>query len=133
MRARSVRPALLALACCVVVSCASGEQEGTPGHAVQQFYDHLNEGRYDAATELYGSEARGLIDDPAFSSEDAFHEFALAETKQRTVSGVNVIDSQTDEAEAEVEYEVRYEDGSSKRGTIRLTREDGVWKLGLVR
>ncbi len=132
MRPRYVRRLLLTLACCAVVFCASGEKDGTPGHAVQQFYDHLNAGRYAAAKQLYSAEALAVIDDPALSSEDAFHEFAVTETKQRTVSEVVVISSETGEAEAEVEYEVRYGDGGYKRSTVRLTLEDGVWKLGLV-
>jgi hypothetical protein len=132
MRVRLVRPALVAAACCALVFCASGEKEGSPGHAVQQFYEHLNAGSYDAAKRLYGAEALAVIDDPNLSSAEGFHEFALAETKQRTVSKVIVLDSQTGEDEAEVEYEVRYKDGSWKRGTVRLTREGGAWKLGLV-
>ena len=116
----------------LVPGCSSGPQEGSPGHTVQQFFERLNDGNYDSAKALYDADALQAVDDPAVSSPEAFSQWALSETKRGTLSDVRILESETGESEAQIDYELRYMDGSSKRGSVRLTQEQGQWRLGLV-
>jgi hypothetical protein len=121
---------LILVAIGLLLACSkSGEAEG-PGGVVQQFYDQLNSGNYSAAKEMYNAEARATLNDPEVSSAAGFRTWANTQTKDRTISRVEIIESASDETGATVDYEIQYRDGSAKRGQVRLTQEEGEWKLG---
>jgi hypothetical protein len=127
---RQPRLALLVLALGLVLACSqSGEAEG-PGGAVQLFYQQLNSGNYNAAKEMYNSEVRATLNDPEVSSASGFRTWADSQTKERTISKVEILESVSDETGATIDYEIRYRDGSKKKSQVHLTQEEGEWKLG---
>jgi hypothetical protein len=126
------QPALLLILLVIglMLACSkSGEAEG-PGGAVQQFYEQLNSGNYNAAKEMYNAEARATLNDPELSSAAGFRTWANTQTKDRTISKVEILESASDESGATIDYEIQYRDGSTKRGQVQLTQEEGEWKLG---
>ena len=121
---------LLVLALGLMLACSqSGEAEG-PGGAVQLFYQQLNDGNYNAAKEMYNSEVRATLDDPEVSSAAGFRTWANTQTKDRTISKVEILESTADETGATIDYEIVYRDGSTKKSRVRLIQEEGGWKLG---
>jgi hypothetical protein len=125
-------PLLLILA--LIPACSSGpdEAEGAGG-AVQRFYGHLNDGDYAAAKDLYNQAALELLNDPDFSTDDSFREWAQGHTKNGTISAVTIVGSEElDSGETRVEFQISYEDGSTTSGEVTATLEDGEWKLGLL-
>lgn len=116
----------------LILACAPGADESGPGGAVQRLYRHLNDGDYAAAKGLYNSEARALLDDPDFSSEEGFRTWARQHTREGTVSNVDILSVDTVGEEARVEFRIVFEDGSSESGQVTATLEDGEWKLGLL-
>ena len=135
MRHRSISLLSAALIAGLILGCSAGVEEGSPGQAVQIFYQHLNDGAYDDARSLYNQEALAVIEDPNFSSEESYREWARSETKQGLVDRVEIVDTTLDEtgSSATVAYEVVYTDGTTKPTETVLTREDGAWKIGLIR
>ena len=115
----------------LLLGCSSSPDNG-PAQAVKDFYRHLNNENYRGAMSLYNAEARGVLEDPSTSSAEGFAEWARAETKDGKVDEVRVLQEQADEASATVEYEVVYKDGTRANHTVKLTLEDGAWKLGLI-
>jgi hypothetical protein len=127
---RQPRLALLILVLGLILACSqSGEAEG-PGGAVQLFYQQLNSGNYNAAKEMYNAEVRATLDDPELSSPSGFRTWANTQTKDRTISKVEILESASDETGATIDYEIKYRDGSTKKGQVHLTQEEGEWKLG---
>lgn len=121
---------ILVLVLGLALACSSGGESADPGGAVQLFYKHLNNGKYNDAKEMYNAEARATLDDPEVSSEAGFRSWADTQTKQRSIAEVEILSSATDDSGATVDYEIRYEDGSVKKSRVKLTQEDGAWKLG---
>jgi hypothetical protein len=134
MRQCSIGLLSVALFAGLIAGCSTGVEEGSPGNVVQTFYQHLNDGSYGDARMLYNEDALAVVEDPNFGSEDSYREWARVETKQGTVSRVDIVDTTLDEtgAAATVAYEVVYNDGSTKSAEISLTQENGVWKVGLI-
>lgn len=134
MRQRSIGLVSVAIFAGLIAGCSAGVEEGSPGNVVQTFYEHLNDGSYGDAKALYNQEALAIVDDPDFGSEAQYREWALDETKQGTVTRVEIVDTTVDESgtAATVAYEVVYSDGSTKSAEIPLTQENGVWKVGLI-
>jgi hypothetical protein len=116
----------------LMLSCSQSTDEGGPGGAVKQFYGHLNNGDYQAAKAMYDAEARKTVEDPELFSEAAFRSWAEEQTKRRSITGVEVLQAVDDETGADIEYEISYRDGSSKRSSVRATQEEGTWKLGFA-
>jgi len=116
----------------LILGCSSGEPPAGPADAVQTFYEHLNNGDYGKAMELYNAEARKVLADPDSASAGAFAEWAKEATKDGTIELVDVMNENEGEAGATVEYQVRYSDGTRSVHTVKLTFEDGSWKLGLI-
>jgi hypothetical protein len=133
----------LALACAACSSsskdaeapapAAPAPQDTAPGDAVQRFYDRLNVADYGGAWELYHAEARSSLEQVGVSGTGSgLSDWATQETKRGSIAGVTIVNSSVAGTSATVRFEVRYRDGSSKRGTVDLRQEDGRWKLGLV-
>jgi len=116
----------------LILACAPGAEESGPGGAVQRFYRNLNDGDYATAKALYNAEARALLDDPDFSSEEGFRTWARQHTREGTISKVDILTVDTAGEEARVEYRILFEDGSAETGEVTATLEDGEWKLGLL-
>jgi len=133
-----MRPMTLArLACLLLVGllCACvGAQEDTdsPEATVKAFYGHLNSGSDSAAKELYTVESRKMFDDPEMASDNAFAEWVASETKQSTISEVTILDQTGDETNAEISFEIHYEDGSRAARKVSMARENGAWRLELI-
>ncbi len=128
---RSLLFALLLLPA-LMLSCSQSTDEGGPAGAVKQFYTHLNNGDYQAAKEMYDSETRKTVEDPVLFSEAGFRSWAEEQTRRRSITRVEVIQAVDDETGADIEYEITYRDGSSKRSRVRSTLEEGEWKLGFA-
>jgi hypothetical protein len=122
----------VALCCGPILNCASGEEEGGPGHTVQQFYRHLNDGAYVEAKGLYNAEALAVLDDPDVSSDEGFRAWAQQETKSGIISEVTIVNSSVEEMSAAVEFEIVYGDGTRLQRSVTLTQEAGQWKLGFI-
>jgi hypothetical protein len=99
---------------------------------VEEFYERLNDGDYRRAMALYNAEARQVLDDPDSASTEGFAEWAKLETKNGTVDRVQVMDERADEENATVDFQVVYSDGTRTVHTVKLTLEEGEWKLGLI-
>jgi hypothetical protein len=135
MRHRSICLLSAALLASLILACSGGVEEGSPGQTVQIFYQHLNDGAYDDARNLYNQEALAVIEDPNFGSEEGYREWARSETKQGLVDRVEIVDTTLDEtgSSATVAFEVVYTDGTTKPAETVLILEDGAWKIGLIR
>lgn len=133
MTSRRASWTALILAVGLIAGCSGGssEEEG-PGGAVQQFYRHLNDGDYAAAKAMYSAEVLAVLDDPEVSSEEGFRSWARTETKEGSVSAVDILGEEAAEEEVRIEYRVDYRDGTSKTGSVTVTQRDGVWKLGFL-
>ena len=120
---------LLALSLC---GCSSEPADTGPGAAVRQFYDRLNQGDHTGAIALYSAESRGVLDDPAGSG--VFGGWAEGETKGRSVAEVRIVSTaeHAGGGGAEVQFEVRYRDGTSVTRQVSLVQEDGAWRLGFI-
>jgi hypothetical protein len=125
---------LLALAGLLMSGCASSEQgAGEAAQAVQDFYEHLNDGDYDAARALYNAEARDVLLDPNTASEDAYSAWAKLETKEGKIDRVEIVgEEEIPEQGTKVQYRVVYSDGSSVERSVPVTLEQGAWKIGLI-
>ena len=113
----------------VCLACSGG---GGPADSVKLFYDHLNQGNYTEAMSLYSAEAMETVEDLAQHADISFEQFAETLTNHGTLDGVKILDTAVDGQTATVQYRLDYGNGSSKQGTVELTRENGEWKLGLV-
>jgi hypothetical protein len=125
-------PLVLLLLPVLMLSCSQSTDEGGPGGAVKRFYTHLNNGDYQAAKEMYDAEVRKTVDDPELFSEAGFRSWAEEQTKRRSIARVEVLQATGDETATDVEYEITYRDGSSKKSRVRLTQEEGEWRLGFA-
>jgi hypothetical protein len=121
---------IILLSLVLMLACSqSGKAEG-PGGAVQLFYQQLNDGNYNSAKEMYSAEARATLDDPELSSAGGFRTWAETQTKNRSISNVNILQELGDDGGATIDFEITYRDGTTKTSQVRLTEEDGEWKLG---
>ncbi len=117
----------LAIVLALALNCTGRNAESE--ELLSTFYDNLSRGNYAEAMALYSSSAAESLE----GASDAFADWAKEETRSGTVTGVRVL--QATEAATDstvVEYEVRFADGSKKRGRVTLMREDGSLKMGLV-
>jgi hypothetical protein len=128
---RMIATTLLMLAALALGGCSgSGQAEdGTPGAAVQNFYGHLGHGSYEAAQAMYSAEAREIVADP-----EMFRSWADQATRQGTIDKVIIVDSAIaeDQANATVDFEIAFRDGSTEAYSVQLVDDAGDWKLGLV-
>jgi hypothetical protein len=128
---------LLAVACSSAppsgeteVGAAKDKSKGAPGETVERFFEHLNRGEYTEAMALYDSKTLDVFeDDPDGSS---FATWAAAQSKDGTLDEVKILLEAAAAESANVEFELVYADGSTKRGKTTLTREGEAWKMGLV-
>jgi hypothetical protein len=132
MSDKSLLPLLLLLLLGLVLSCSQETEEEGPQGAVKRFYRHLNSGDYQAAKEMYNAEARVTIDDPELFSEAGFRKWAEEQTNNGSIKGVEILQAVDDDTGADIEYEISYRDGTTKRSRVRLTQEEGEWKLGFA-
>jgi len=125
---------LLALAGLLMSGCASSDEAaGEAAQTVQEFYEHLNDGNYDAARSLYNAEARGVLLDPNSASDEAYSAWAELETKEGKIDRVEIVgEEETPEEGTSVQYRVVYSDGSSVERAVAVTLEQGKWKIGLI-
>jgi len=122
--------AIILLAFGLMLACSqSGEAEG-PGGAVQLFYEQLNDGNYNSAKDMYSTEARATLDDPELSSAGGFRTWANTQTKERSITNVEVLQEERDDSGSTIDYRITYRDGSTKTSQVRMTEEEGAWKLG---
>jgi hypothetical protein len=132
MRNRAGLILIIVTALAVIAACSSGPDDSGPGGTVQRFYTHLNDGDYAAAKALYNTEARTLLDDPDFSSEEGFRTWAEQHTRQGSIAEVRILSEETTEGEARVEFEIVFDDGATQAGQVTATLEEDKWKLGLL-
>ncbi len=118
------------LLCALPLACSSAPTG--PEQAIQDFYRHLNEGAYSKAMSLYNSEAHAVFEDPETAGSSVFGEWARSETKDGRVDRVQVLQQETSDDRASVEFEIVYADGTRVSRSVALTREGGEWKLGLI-
>jgi len=81
---------------------------------------------------LYDAEAHEFLEDPSTIEDSSFAEWARLETKSGAIDTVRVLAEEISETTANVDFEVVYRDGSTAKHNVRLTREDGQWKLGMI-
>lgn len=129
------RSGVLVLVVLALLNGCSSERptESGPGGAVRQFYDLLNRGDLTAAMGLYSAEARTAIGD-ATGSDSPFGDWAEQETKARSVADVRIVSTieREDGSGADVQFEVRYRDGSAVTRQVSLVQEGGGWRLGFI-
>jgi hypothetical protein len=113
-------------------ACSRGVDAEGPAGAVQLFYEQLNDGKYNNAKEMYSTEVRATLDDPEVSSEVGFRTWADTQTKNRTISEVEILAEVSDESGATVDFRIAYRDGTAKTSQVKLTQENGEWKLGFA-
>jgi len=125
---------LVILMFAVMASCSGAPDDG-PGPTVQRFFDHMNTGDYDAAKSLYTAEVLAVLEDPEFSSDDSFRDWAAQLTRDGTIASVEISATETDPTDAStalVRYEIRFQDGSTQPGEVTLTEGESGWRLGLI-
>jgi len=132
MRSRTNLCWLVVVAVGLIPACGPGAEESGPGGAVQRFYRHLNDGDYATAKALYNAETRKMLDDPDLSSEEGFREWAAQQTRDGSISRVEILSAEIAGDEARVEFEIRFRDGSTQAGQVTAKLEDGEWKLGFL-
>lgn len=120
---------LLALLALVAISGCSSPESDPAAAAVTEFYGALNEGDHDRALGHYSEQLGRTLGDP----ESGFDEWAAAETKEGSISRIEISEAEEVEGEKTVTYVIRYEDGSSAPRSVGLTETDGEWKLGFIR
>jgi len=124
---------VLLLALALILACSGTDEASGPGGAVQRFYEHLNSGDYADAKSLYNAEALELLNDPDFSSEEGFANWAKEHTKAGSISEVTILGTEALESGgSRVEFQINYDDGSSTTAEVTATEENGEWKLGLL-
>jgi len=105
---------------------------GSPESTVKAFYEHLNNGEYSKAKDLYTTEARQLVDGQLMALAGGFAKFGEQESKGGTISEVKILSSQVRGEGATVQYQVLYKDGSATTKSVSLTKEGGSWKMGVI-
>ena len=113
-------------------ACSGGGGVGSPDSVVQEFYAQVNDGEA-GAVEYYDASTRAMFEDPEMAGDNAFVEWTRSESRQGTIQEVEILDSSVEADSAEVSFRVSYADGSSRDAAVSMTREDGIWKLGLIR
>ena len=126
----SYRTLFTILLCALALACSSPPTG--PEAAIQEFYVHLNEGHYTRAISLYDSEARKEFQDAESSGNTVFGEWARSETKDGEFDRVQIVEQETSDDHASVEFQIVYTDGTRVRRSVTLTRENGAWKLGFI-
>lgn len=124
---RLLRAALIATFAIVLFSCSSNSPEGV----VIRFYKSLNASDYSKAKEMYTAEALQFVDTQL--PGDRFVQWADMETRKGTIQDVKVNSADTRGEGSDLSFSVVYKDGSSVDKTVTLKRENGDWKLGLIR
>lgn len=105
----------------------------SPEGTVEQFYQYLNAGEYSKAKELYNTEARQMVDGELMALRGGFSNWADTETRKGTIEKVKAINSQVRGEGATVDYVIVYKDGTNVSKSVPLTKENGSWKIGLIR
>ena len=123
-------PVLCLLALCAACSSSSSTSEAEL--AIQQFYDRLGSEDYTAALSLYKTDVREALQISGGQVDQGYVEWAQEETKMGKVNGIEVVEESVDGDTAEVKYRIAYGDGSTSDRSVKLTREDGEWKLGYI-
>jgi len=122
-----------ALAVVFLTACSTGQDEraaeGSPGAAVQAFYDHLSRGDHAGAQALYSAEARSIVADP-----EVFRSWAEQATRNGAVDKVLIAASTVSEdgASADVDFDVVFDDGTTESFSVDLVDEGQGWRLGLI-
>lgn len=132
MRNRTGLALIAIIALGLIPACSPGADDSGPGGAVKRFYEHLNAGDHAAAKAIYNAEARALLDDPEFSSEEGFRTWASQHTREGTISEIRILNEEAEEGSALVEFVIVFEDGTTQAGQVTATLEGEEWKLGLL-
>jgi hypothetical protein len=120
-------PVLCLLALCA--ACSSGSSTSETELAVQQFYDRLGAEDYTAVLDLYSADVRDALQISGGQVDQGYVEWAQEETKMGKVNGIEIVEESVDGDTAEVKYRIAYGDGSTSDRSVKLTQEDGEWKL----
>ena len=123
-------PVLCLLALCA--ACSSSPSTSEAELAIQQFYDRLGSEDYTAALNLYKSDVREALQISGGQVDQGYVEWAQEETKMGKVNGIEIVEESVDGDTAEVKYRIAYGDGSTSDRSVKLTQEDGEWKLGYI-
>jgi len=133
MRSLSTKLWILLAAALLMSGCSGGgDAEAGPGSTVKQFFTALNEGDYDAARAMYDSASAATVNDPEFTPEGAYREWAETITKRGAIREVRILGTEEAESSVVVSYELLYGDGSNRSGSVTVTQEAGSYRLGLV-
>jgi hypothetical protein len=144
-RSLHCRLAALALAAIAAVGCSGAPEPpeapaagsaADPGATLDEFYRHLNGGDFASAMALYSTEALEVWEDPALAGGASFANWAREQTRDGQVERVRVLGTERPggtEGPAELDYEVVYADGGTARHSVSLVREEGGWRMGLIR
>jgi len=116
------------------VACGGPSEMGEAGRAVQQFYEHLNDGNHDAAVGLYSKEVRQMLQGDDGTLGEDFATWAQTESREGTIDEVKIVEAEVDEpnAAATVRFELNYSGGAPQQRTVVLSKEDDSWKLGFI-
>lgn len=117
----------IALVAVMFVSCSKNSPEGV----VTQYYALVQEGQYEEAIDLLYFK-KGLSDKDKQQLVTMFREKGTKEyDKKGGIADVVIDNVQMEEGDesAQVNYTVKYGDGSAKSEKNRVVKVDGQWKL----
>ena len=131
---QSYRGAIAALCLLTLcVACSSSSESGSETQiAIQQFYDSLGAGDYPAVLGMYTSDVRQMLELPGGEVDENYQDWAKGETKDGKVDRIEIVEESVETDTAEVKYRVVYGDGSTAERSVKMTREEGQWKLGFI-
>ena len=123
-------PVLCLLALCA--ACSSSSSTSETEVAIQQFYDRLGAEDYTTVLGMYNADVRQALQISGGQVDQGYVAWAQKDTKMGKVDGIEIVEETVDNDTAEVKYRVDYGDGSTADRSVKLTREDGQWKLGYI-
>ena len=123
-------PVLCLLVLCA--ACSSSTSTSETELAIQQFYDELGAENYTSVLDMYTADVRQALEISGGQVDQGYIEWGQAETKMGKVDRIEIIEESTEGETTVVKYRVVYGDGSAVERSVKLTQEDGKWKLGYI-
>lgn len=125
--------AALSILLLFLAACSGGSGESSDAFAtVQEFYGHLNAGRYEQAADLYDDEVRAALVTPDGDLSEGLGEWAREETHDGTITETHLLEAREDAGATEVRFEIRYQDGTKATRTVKVSAKGGGMRLGFI-
>ena len=69
---------------------------------------------------------------PDAEADEGFRNWAVVETHNQSMTGLNVLSESEGETGVTIEFELRFSNGESAQRKVTVSEHDGGWRLGFI-